>query len=85
MLFQQGQLRVVLTDHQFGAIAIGDGVGFDFSCWSALDAYWWANEPTKRRLDGPDRAGRGLEIDHNRFHKCCHLSQNLETFVAHHM
>ena len=21
------------------------------------------------------RAGRGLEIDHNRFHKCCHLSQ----------
>ena len=27
VLFQQGQLRVVLTDDQFGAIAIGDGVG----------------------------------------------------------
>ena len=59
--------------------------GFDFSFWSALDAYWWANEPIKRGLDGLDGAGRGLEIDHNRFHKCCHLSQNLETFVAHHM
>jgi hypothetical protein len=27
VLFQQGQLRVVLTDHQFGAIAIGAGAG----------------------------------------------------------
>ena len=27
VLFQQSQLRVVLTDHQFGAIAIGAGAG----------------------------------------------------------
>ena len=27
VLFQQAQLRVVLTDHQFGAIAIGAGAG----------------------------------------------------------
>ena len=32
--------------------------GFDFSFWSALDAYWWANGPIKRGLDGLD----GLDV-----------------------
>ena len=80
---------IVLMSRGFSRTAppdrVGLGQGFDFSFWSASDAYWWANEPIKRRLDGLDGAGRGLEIVHNRFHKCCHLSQNLETFVAHHM
>ena len=38
VLFQQAQLRVVLTDHQFGAIAIGGGVG-----QIAAGEYWQAS------------------------------------------
>ena len=39
--------------------------GSDFSLWSAMDVYRWANGPIKRGLDALDEVGRGLEMDHN--------------------
>ena len=39
--------------------------GSDFSFWSTMDVYRWANGPIKRGLDSLDEAGRDLEIYHN--------------------